>query len=431
MRVLVLGAYGLIGAAVADRLLAAGHEVVGLGRSVEAPRRRRPEIDWRAADIATLLRPEDWASFLVGVDVVVNCSGALQDGPRDDLAAVHRDAMKALHLAATRAGLKRFVQISAVGARPDAPTAFMRSKGEGDAALAETRLEWIILRPGLVIAPAAYGGTALLRGLANFPIVAPSAFGASRIRTVSVGDVADAVAAAVAGETPVRNAYDLVEDRAHTLDEIVAAWRAALGRPAARSVAAPGWLARLMFRGGDVAGRLGWRPPMRSAALLEIEAGVDGDPAPWRAAGGRPPSGLAETLRASPSGVQERWFGRLFLLKPLIVMTLAAFWMASGAIGLAMVHASADVLVSRGTPAVLGYGAAILGGLIDLVLGIAVLFRRTHVTALAGMLAATAAYLVGASLFAPDLWLDPLGPLVKTLPAAMLVFAALAIEEER
>lgn len=431
MRVLVLGAYGLIGAAIADRLLAAGVSISGLGRSVEAARRARPEIDWRSADVATLLQLQDWRPFLEGVDAVVNAVGALQDGARDDVAAVQRDAMVALYAASEAAGVKRFVQISAVGARADAETPFMRTKGEADAALAASRLDWTILRPGLVIAPAAYGGTALLRGLAGLPLVTPTIAGGAPIQTVGVEAVADAVRAVLVGEIASRRSYDLVEDEAHGLDEVVTAWRASLGRPPARRMSAPFWLGRALFRMGDLAGRLGWRPPMRTAALNEIEAGVLGDPAAWRAAGGRPIAPLHATLRRLPSSAQERWFGRLFLLKPVIVVTLALFWILSGAIGLAQIDRAADVLTLRGVGAGLAAGFVLAGGLADLILGLGALHRRAHVAALWGMIATTGAYLVGATLLAPDLWLDPLGPLVKTVPAAALALAALAIEEER
>lgn len=431
MRVLVLGAYGLIGSAIADRLLDAGLSVIGLGRSIEAARHARPEIHWRSADVATLLRPGDWAPFLHDVDAVVNAVGALQDGARDDVAAVQRDAMIALYTAAEPAGVTCFVQISAVGAKPDAKTLFMRTKGEADAALATSRLDWTILRPGLVISPAAYGGTALLRGLASFPWVTPTISGGAPIQSVSVDDVADAVRAALGGEVPSRATYDLVEDEAQSLDEVVSVWRASLGRPAARRLTAPRWLGRALFGLGDVAGKLGWRPPMRTAALNEIEAGVLGDPAGWRAAGGRAIAPLQTTLRRLPSIVQERWFGRLFLLKPVIVVTLALFWILSSVIGLAQVDAAAEVLTSRGMAAGPAVAFVIAGGLVDLALGLAVLHRRSHVAALWGMIATTAAYLLGATLLAPDLWLDPLGPLVKTVPAAMLALVALAIEEER
>ena len=96
MRILILGAYGLIGQSVADRLAAAGHEIVGMGRSVEAARLRRPNMTWIAADIAKLVKPESWQPYLARIDAVVNCAGALQDGARDNVRALQVTAMLAL-----------------------------------------------------------------------------------------------------------------------------------------------------------------------------------------------------------------------------------------------------------------------------------------------------------------------------------------------
>ncbi|WP_420813175.1 NAD(P)H-binding protein [Methylobacterium currus] len=71
--------------------------------------------------------------------------------------------MRALFRACAEAEIRRVVQVSTVGAAPDARTAFLRTKDAADAALAQADLDWTILRPGLVLAPTAYGGTALLR----------------------------------------------------------------------------------------------------------------------------------------------------------------------------------------------------------------------------------------------------------------------------
>lgn len=136
LRVLVLGAYGLIGGAVAHRLAAAGHEVTGIGRRVGAAGRARPHMVWVSRDIAGCTHPADWVPLIVGMDVVVNCAGALQDGPRDDVRAVQETAMLALWQACAAAGTRRVVQVSAAGATADAPTLFMRSKAAADAALA-------------------------------------------------------------------------------------------------------------------------------------------------------------------------------------------------------------------------------------------------------------------------------------------------------
>ena len=275
MRILVLGGYGLIGAVVVARLLAAGHFVIGLGRSVASARRRCPEASWVERDIARLTRPEDWRPLIDSIDAVVNCAGVLQDSARDDVRAVQSIAMRALFLACEECNVGRIVQVSATSASTEAPTAFMRTKAEADAALAQLDLDWVILRPGLVIAPTAYGATALIRALASMPLFIPMMDRNRHVQTVHVDDVADAVLLAVQRQVPVKAVYDLVEEEPHTLAEIVVAWRAWLGYDAVPTLAMPSSLGRFAFVIGDALGMLGWRCPLRTTALRQIEAGSD------------------------------------------------------------------------------------------------------------------------------------------------------------
>ena len=113
--------------------------------------------------------PAAWQPLLHGIDAVVNCVGVLQDGLRDDVQRVQLDGTRALFDGCVRAGVKRVIHISAIGAEPDGPSAFSRSKAGAEAYLKELALDWVILRPALVLAPAVYGGTAMLRGIAAFP----------------------------------------------------------------------------------------------------------------------------------------------------------------------------------------------------------------------------------------------------------------------
>src|ERR687886_2301826 len=115
MRVLVAGAYGLIGSHVAARLHAEGHRIVGAGRSPESARRRWPHYDWIEADFRKLTRPEDWMAALDGVDAVVNCVGVLQDSPTDDIRAAHVLGADALFAVCEQAGIRRVIQVSAGG----------------------------------------------------------------------------------------------------------------------------------------------------------------------------------------------------------------------------------------------------------------------------------------------------------------------------
>lgn len=430
MRILVLGGYGLIGSAIVSALLAAGHEVTGLGRSVGQARLREPRATWLQHDLKDLVDAEAWRQPLKDIDAVINAAGVLQDGPGDDVMVTQSLAMVALFQACEQVGVKRFVQISAVGASPDAGTVFMRSKGIADEALQGSSLDWSILRPGLVLGASAFGGSALLHALASLPGFIPLP-PAPSIRSVALDDVAVTALAAVEGRLPRRTVYDLVEDRPHTLQEIVAALRARLGLPPARFALWPLWIFRLGFRLGDLAGLLGWRPPMRTTSLDQILAGIDGDPAPLGAACGRSLKALPEILEAVDGGVRERWFAHLFLLKPLIVATLGLFWLLSGLIGLAQADKAEAVLTLRGFSSSMATLFVHGGAVVDILLGAAMLWRRTMPAAAIGMIGVTLAYLLAGSLFTPDLWLDPLGPFLKTLPAAALALVALALKDSR
>lgn len=431
MKILVLGGYGLIGDAIIGRLLRDGHHVAGLGRDIRDAQRRQPAVRWIAADMSKLLAAEDWLPVIAGMDAVVNAAGALQDGPRDRLDAIHRGSVVALVAACEQAGVRRFVQISAIGADPASANPFFSTKAEGDKAVTSSSLEWTILRPGLVIAPAAYGGTALLRALAAFPGFIPAVMSRQPIQTVSVTDVSEAVSRAVAGSLPPRSATDLVEAEVRSLADVLLAFRAWLGLPPASIVPMPAFLGRIAAVVADGLGLLGWRSPLRSAALAALTRGVTGNARSWKEISDHRLQPLEATLAAMPAHVQERWFARLWLLKPLVFGVLSLFWLVSGIVGFIRQDAAADILVSHGLSPALALGMVLAGSVADLIVGTAVLVRSFARPALMGMIAITLAYLGAATVVAPDLWLDPLGAMVKAVPALCLVLVALAILDER
>lgn len=428
MQVLVVGAYGLIGGHVVTRLLQGGHQVTGVGRDVAMVARQRPAVRWITLDMATAT-PDQWAQALADADAVVNCAGALQDGARDDLAAVHVAGLETLAQACVRAGVRRFVQISA--STIDAGTeAFSASKRAGDAVLAESGLDWIILRPGLVLAHAVYGGSGLLRGLAAFPGFIPAVHAEAQVQVVAVEDVAEAVARCLEPEAPLHATFDLAGAEVHTLSQLLSRLRGWLGLAPARVLALPAWTARITAAGADALAWLGWRSPMRSTAMSQLAGGVGGRSGDAARLGLHLQS-LDAMLARWPASVQDRWHARLYFLKPLTLATLSAFWLASGVIGLFAREAAALVLTDVGMSPDLAMACVVGGGIADIALGLAVLKRRWAPTALKGMILVTAAYLAGASLWRPDLWADPLGPLVKTVPAALLALCALAMMDER
>lgn len=429
-KVYVLGAYGLIGSACVNRLLTAGFEVIGVGRSLEKGLRSNRQIEWRITDISKN-SPQSWGDILGDADVIVNAAGALQDGPRDNLEAIHVKLMENITLALEDRNVT-FIQISAAGAEENSSTEFMRTKARGDKILMASKLQWQIFRPSLVLSRDAYGGTALLRAAAAFPLINFQIFPQAQVQTVSVEDVSHAVAKAANGLIPSGTIADLTEPNSQSFDELKCRFRDWLGFPKWRvNVPVPRWIVYGIGKLADFAGLLGWRSPLRTNSLRSLEDGITANARSWKKTGNLPCRSLEDTLAAMPATLQERWFSRLYLMLPLSVCGLALFWLASGAIGLFALGDALEVLVSRGMSTELSMALVVVGAIADILLGLAVLMRQFSRMACIGMITLSVAYLLSSLATAPDLWLDPLGPLVKVIPSIILAVFTMSILDER
>jgi uncharacterized protein YbjT (DUF2867 family) len=424
MRILLVGGTGLIGSAIRARLAAEGHECISLSRHETGVQNARHV----ALDIAQATDVSAWKPVVAGIDAVINAAGALQG---QDMHGVHVAGSAALYAACETEGVRRVILFSAIGTDRETRSDFSRTKQEGEAALMARDLDWVVLRPSVVVGRAAYGGSALLRGLASLPVL-PVMPDTAPIQPVHLDDVIETVLFFLKPGAPSRIALDLAGPRQMAFRDAVALFRRWLRwRPAYR-LQLPAWAAVGAYRAGDVAQRLGWRTPVNSTAQAEMRRGATGDPGPWHQATGVAPRDLEAALASEPASVQERWFARLYALKPLIFAVFGLFWIVTGIISLGP---GWEIGMSLLREAGLGESFAALsiiaGALADLVIGLAILWRPASRYGLWAALILSLTYLVIGTALVPRLWADPLGPMLKIWPVLMLNLVAMAIREDR
>jgi hypothetical protein len=144
------------------------------------------------------------------------------------------------------------------------------------------------------------------------------------------------------------------------------------------------------------------------------------------------PRRIEQTAGKRPATIQDKWFARLFLIKALIFGSLAAFWLVSGFIALFVSYrAAASILSAHNFPPALVDPITIGTSLMDMSIGALIAFRRTAAIGLVVGLVASLGYMVGAAVLTPDLWIEPLGALVKTGPAIVLMLVALLVLDNR
>ncbi len=458
MRILLTGGGGFIGGGIAAALRAAGHDVVIAARQPgDAEIASGHAI---ACDMGRDVDPGVWLPRLTGIDAVVNCAGILRERGSDTFAAVHVDAPLALFRGCTQTGVRRVVQISALGDARDAE--FIASKHRCDDALAmlnhgldpARQLAWTVLRPSVVYSAAgSFGGTSLLRALAALPwcLCVPGQ-GTQQIAPISLEDVGAAVAACLARAEAECQVIELAGPRAMSITEYLLAWRRWLGVDAGASgsvgagVSAarllhvpPSWVA-LACAVGEItnAGPLG--NTMRRMLERNNVAAPDALARMEQLLALRPVS-LDGALAARPAQVQDRLHAALYFVFPLLQLSLAAVWLASAIVGFVTpaahvrgLFAQAPLLAAFGPaldPAALGPPLVYAVSLLDAVLGVLVLSRRTLRLAAWLMLASVLGYTLLIGVLWPAVWFDPFGGLVKNIALVPAILVLLAWSRQR
>jgi uncharacterized protein YbjT (DUF2867 family) len=218
--VLVMGGSGFVGRYLVGRLVAEGRRVI-------VPTRRRerakhllllPTVDVIEADVGDEKTLRQLAS---GVGAVVNLVGILNETRRGDFERAHVELARKAVAACKACGVPRLLHMSALNAAPDAPSRYLRTKGEAEAVVAGSDLAWTIFRPSVIFGREDSFLNLFARLERFLPIMAVAAPNAE-FQPVFVGDVAAAFALALEDDRTHRVRYPLCGPRAYRLRDLVA-----------------------------------------------------------------------------------------------------------------------------------------------------------------------------------------------------------------
>jgi uncharacterized protein YbjT (DUF2867 family) len=228
----IFGGSGFIGRYVVQRLARRGWILRIAVRRPDQALFLKPLGDvGQITPIAANIRNErSVAAAVAGADRVINLVGILPESGPQRFAAVQAQGAGRLARAAKAAGAERFLHLSALGADPQSPSLYARSKAEGEALVREQFPGAIILRPSVVFGPEDdfFNRFAALATLS--PVLPLIGGGRTRFQPVYVGDVADATVAALLSEEAPGKTYELAGPRVYSFKELMELLLSEIGR---------------------------------------------------------------------------------------------------------------------------------------------------------------------------------------------------------
>jgi uncharacterized protein YbjT (DUF2867 family) len=219
-RVLVLGGTGFVGRHIVANLVTAGHQVVVPTRSRERGKHLilLPTVDLVETDIHDSRRLRE---LVEDAGTVINLVGILHETGRETFARTHVELARSVIDACRQAGVRRLLQMSALGAATDGPSRYQRSKGEAQALVEASGLDWTVFRPSVIFGRGDSFLSLFAKLVRWIPIVALAAPDA-KFQPVYVGDVAHCFARSVDLKAAIRQRYELCGPKVYTLRELVA-----------------------------------------------------------------------------------------------------------------------------------------------------------------------------------------------------------------
>jgi NADH dehydrogenase len=224
--ILLIGGNGFVGRVLAAQLQAEGYSVLLPTSHLAAGRELRmlPKVHLEDTDVHDFDELQSLCARINPTGAVINLVGVLHDKPAMPYGkvfkAAHVDLPKNIITAMQMHGLKRYLHMSALGADSHGPSMYQRSKGDGEAAVKASELNWTIFRPSVIFGTQDQFVNLFTKLTKLFPVM-PLANHQAKFQPVSVDDVASAFVMALKMPQTIHESYDLVGPKVYTMKEIV------------------------------------------------------------------------------------------------------------------------------------------------------------------------------------------------------------------
>jgi NADH dehydrogenase len=293
MRIFLTGGTGFVGTHLLRRLLRDGHEVRALRRTgalVSSGADRQQQLEVVEGEISS----PALASQIAGCDAVIHLVGIIMERGRSTFDAVHHLGTRNVVQSARDAGVRRFVLMSALGARARDASRYHVTKFAAEEEVRNTGIPFTILRPSLIVGEGSAFVEQMMKIMRAMPLVRPiPGTGKYRFRPVYIDDVVECFVQSLTNDRATGQTVNLVGGEELTLDNIGHEIAACIGVQK-RTVHVP---MALMKTAAAFFSVLPVKPPVTSVQLRMMEEGSTADPAPMIRIFGIQSTGFRQALR--------------------------------------------------------------------------------------------------------------------------------------
>jgi uncharacterized protein YbjT (DUF2867 family) len=228
MKLFISGGTGFVGGHVTRELLDRGHQLRLLVH------RRSLALEGVEQVEGDVTRLKSFETALTGCEAAINLVGIIREFPARGITFEHLHVQATANMlaAANTCGVRRYLQMSALGTRPDAVSNYHKTKHQAEELVRTSGLEWTILRPSLIYGPRDTFINMLADQLKLAPVMPVMGSGTYRLQPIHADDVARCFGLALELPETIGRCYELCGNDRLSFNELLDAVADALGKSA-------------------------------------------------------------------------------------------------------------------------------------------------------------------------------------------------------